>query len=167
MRWPVARPISAIYGEDARRRPLLSTETTQAEMKTLLALLLTTIITAADIQIIDGDTIRVDGRVHRLVGFDTPDSGERARCQSERELAARATARLQQILAAGKTELKRVACACRPGTEGTSSCNYGRLCAVLTTDGRDVGEILIGEGLAHRYVCGSMGCPRRERWCSN
>jgi endonuclease YncB( thermonuclease family) len=133
-------------------------------MKTLFALLLATTITA-DIHVIDGDTVRADGQIYRLVGFDTPESGERAQCQSERMLAARATARLQQIIAAGKTKLERVNCACRSGTEGTSSCNYGRLCAVLTADGRDVGELLISEGLAHKYVCSSTGCPRKQPWC--
>jgi len=136
-------------------------------MKSLFALLIATTTITAGIVVVDGDTIRVDGQVYRLVGFDAPESGDRAKCQSERELATRATARLQQLLTTSKPELKRVACACHPGTEGTSSCNYGRLCAVLTVDGRDVGELLIGDGLAHRYVCGSMSCPPRRPWCSN
>jgi endonuclease YncB( thermonuclease family) len=133
-------------------------------MRALLALLFATTITAG-IVVVDGDTVRANGQIYRLVGFDAPESGDRARCPAERELAARVTARLQRILAAGKTELKRVACACRPGTEGTASCNYGRLCAVLAADGHDVGELLISEGLAHRYVCGDIGCPRRQPWC--
>jgi endonuclease YncB( thermonuclease family) len=48
------------------------------------------------------------------------------------------------------------------GTEGTISCTYGRLCAVLTADGRDVGELLISEGLAHEYICSENRCPRRQ-----
>ena len=108
------------------------------------------LLLASTITVIDGDTVRANDQTYRLVGFDTPESGDRAQCQSERMLAARATARLQQIIAAGKIRLERVNCACRPGTEGTSSCNYGRLCAVLTADGHDVGELLISEGLAHQ-----------------
>jgi endonuclease YncB( thermonuclease family) len=61
--------------------------------------------------------------------------------------------------------LTRVACACRDGTEGTRRCNYGRLCGTLTVDGRDVGDVLIGEGLAHRYTCSGDRCPRRPGWC--
>jgi hypothetical protein len=49
--------------------------------------------------------------------------------------------------------------------EGTRRCNHGRLCGALTVDGRDVGDILIGEWLAHRYVCSGHRCPRRPGWC--
>lgn len=36
---------------------------------------------------------------------------------------------------------------CLPaGAGGTPNCNYGRLCGSLTIGGRDVGQILIGEG---------------------
>jgi hypothetical protein len=45
--------------------------------------------------------------------------------------------------------LTRVVCACRAGQEGTRNCNYGRLCGALSIGGRDVGGILISEGLAH------------------
>jgi endonuclease YncB( thermonuclease family) len=34
----------------------------------------------ADIFVIDGDTISARGRVVRLVGFDAPETGNRARC---------------------------------------------------------------------------------------
>ena len=136
-----------------------------AILKSLFAFLFATTTITADIHVVDGDTVCADGQVYRLVGFDTPESGEQAQCPSERILAARATTHLQQLVTTGKTRLERVACACRPGTEGTPNCNYGLLCAVLTVDGRDVGELLINEGLAHRYVCGSTGCPRKEPWC--
>jgi hypothetical protein len=43
------------------------------------------------IEVIDGDTIRQHGRSVRLVGFDAPESGLRAQCESERTLAAKAT----------------------------------------------------------------------------
>jgi len=29
----------------------------------------------------------------------------------------------------------------------------------------DVGDILISEGLARRFVCGATSCPRRRPWC--
>jgi len=134
-------------------------------MKTLLTLLLGTTVITSDLIVVDGDTVRVDSQTYRLVGFDTAESGDRAKCPAEQVLAARATSRLQQLLATGKTKLERVSCACRPGTEGTPNCNFGRRCAVLTVNGRDVGEILINEGLAHPFVCGAMGCPRKKPWC--
>jgi endonuclease YncB( thermonuclease family) len=42
--------------------------------------------------VIDGDTIRAHGRSVRLIGFDAPESGLRAQCESERTLAAKASA---------------------------------------------------------------------------
>jgi hypothetical protein len=56
-------------------------------------------------------------------------------------------------------------CTYRPGTEGTRACNYGRLCQALRAAGRDVGSILVAEGLARPYVCGRNSYPRRESWC--
>jgi endonuclease YncB( thermonuclease family) len=117
------------------------------------------------ISVVDGDTVRSGGRTYRLVGFDTPERGDLARCARERALAQQATLRLQQLVGSGDVTLQRVACACKAGTEGTSRCNYGRLCGTLRADGQDVGTVLIHEGLAHPYVCSGTGCPRRRSWC--
>jgi hypothetical protein len=120
---------------------------------------------SAQIAVVDGDTVRNNGQSYRLVGFNTPESGRRAGCREERALSAKATDRLEQLVSEGNVDLRRVACACPPGTEGTSACNHGRLCANLYVSGRDVGSILINEGLAERYVCGATSCPRRGDWC--
>ena len=117
------------------------------------------------LRVIDGDTVAAGGDHYRLVGFDTPEKDDLARCDSERVLAARATARLKDLIASGDAQLTRVACAYRPGTEGTRRCNCGRLCGILTVGGRDVGDVLIGEGLAYRYSCSGDRCPRRPGWC--
>jgi endonuclease YncB( thermonuclease family) len=117
------------------------------------------------IEIVDGDTIRSGGYVYRLVGFDTPETGRNARCAREQTLGAAATRRLTELVRGGGHVLARVPCACVAGTEGTGACNYGRLCARLTVQGRDVGSILIGEGLARPYVCGGTSCPPRAGWC--
>ena len=45
------------------------------------------------VDVVDGDTIRARGRTIRLVGIDTPEMGNHAHCERERELAARATMR--------------------------------------------------------------------------
>ncbi|MFB9267506.1 thermonuclease family protein [Bradyrhizobium erythrophlei] len=118
------------------------------------------------IEVVDGDTVRAGGYAYRLVGFDTPEKGNLARCDDERQLAYSATDRLRQLTVRGRPSLRRVPCAgCRSGDEGTQRCNYGRLCGILTVDGRDVGQILIGERLAHPYVCGPRGCPPKQSWC--
>jgi endonuclease YncB( thermonuclease family) len=117
------------------------------------------------IEPIDGDTVRAGGKVYRLVGFDTPERGYLAKCDDERRRADAATARLRDLLATGQSKLEPVACACRAGTEGTSACNFGRLCASLSIGGRDVGAILVGEGLAHPYICSATSCPKRRPWC--
>jgi endonuclease YncB( thermonuclease family) len=117
------------------------------------------------IRVVDADTIFFNGKSYRLVGYDTPEGGPRAKCAAERELAARAVRRLRQIVAGGSLRLQQVSCGCPDGTEGTDRCNHGRLCAVLTVGERDVAQILIGEGLARRYSCRGDNCPPRQPWC--
>jgi endonuclease YncB( thermonuclease family) len=116
------------------------------------------------VEVLDGDTIRVAGETFRLVGFDAPET-YRARCLSEREVGNRATFRLRQLVAGGGLDLERVMCSCATGTEGTRRCNYGRSCGTLRARGQDVGAMLISEGLARAYVCGRTSCPSRESWC--
>ncbi|WP_028748524.1 thermonuclease family protein [Rhizobium mesoamericanum] len=115
----------------------------------------------------DGDTIHVAGEIDgtRLVGYNAPEVFS-PRCASEKDLGDRATARLQELVAAGPVKLTRVPCACKPGTEGTDRCNYGRSCAVLYAGGHDVSSIMISEGLAVPFVCGGTRCPPTPRpWC--
>jgi micrococcal nuclease len=123
---------------------------------------------AEDIGIIDGDTVRIRGEAAnvRLVGFNTPEVSS-AGCSREERLGRRATARLSDLLRTAATvEFQRVRCSCPPGTEGTSRCNYGRSCGTLRVDGRDVGDVLISEGLAVLYLCGPTSCPPRPGdWC--
>jgi len=137
---------------------------------TLLACLIPSLtiaqpIDSKDIRVADGDTISAYGKTYRLVGFDTPETGERARCAKERALGERATARLQALIQAGELDLKEVRCACPEGSEGTRWCNWGRLCGTLTAKGEDVGSILMREGLARPFHCGASRCPKREGWC--
>ena len=116
-------------------------------------------------QVLDGNTIEARGETVRLVDFDTPESGINARCEGERNLAARTTSRLRALVAGGGLDLQIVRCSCPPGAEGTQRCNYGRTCGRLLARGRDVGAILIAEGLARSYVCGRTSCPPRSSWC--
>jgi hypothetical protein len=125
----------------------------------------TTWLESVRLDIIDGDSIRTGRQVYRLVGFNTPEAGDNARCAHERALAEKAARRLRQLVAGGALDLRRVPCACAPGTEGTGQCNYGRYCGTLKVRGQDVGAILIAEGLAERYECKGTSCPPRKNWC--
>ena len=124
-------------------------------------------LASVPIDVIDGDSIRSGGQVYRLVGYDTPESGNDAKCPRERALSAEVTRRLRQLVAGGELDLRRVPCACPRGTEGTGQCNYGQFCGMLKVRGQDVGAILIAEGLAERSVCTRASCPPRKRWCAS
>lgn len=124
-------------------------------------------LTRSQFTITDGDTIRLIGAAKgtRLVGFNAPESIE-PRCDAEADLGRRAKARLKELVATGKLELKMIPCSCPPGTEGTGKCNYGRSWGHLFADGQDVGDVLVSEGLAVPFVCGSTSCPPTPRpWC--
>lgn len=109
--------------------------------------------------IIDGDTFaarvmladdtKITVRV-RLINVDTPEiHGE---CESEIRAAFAAKARLAELLPVGAVaELRDI----------KDDKYLGRIDArVLTSDGRDVGNILIQEKLGRPYSGG-----RREGWC--
>lgn len=123
---------------------------------------------AGDFSVTDGDTVQIRGarKGTRLVGLNTPET-YRPECDRELALGQQATSRLKDLVrTADQVELRLVACACPPGTQGTDDCNFGRSCGVLRVDGRDVSDILIGDGLAVRFQCGQTSCPRLPRpWC--
>jgi micrococcal nuclease len=120
------------------------------------------------VHVIDGDTISFnDGLAHiRLVGFNAPETGSRARCETERQKGVAAGQRLRELVRNGRPEFQQVACSCPSGTEGTNACNFGRRCGTLRVNGVDVGATLIGEGLAVRFTCSTTSCPTLPRpWC--
>jgi endonuclease YncB( thermonuclease family) len=124
-------------------------------------------IESDEVRVIDGDTIRIHHQQPdvRLVGFNAPET-RRAQCDFERDLGGKATARLRDLVRSTRLDFEFVACSCRSGTEGTSSCNYGRRCGTLKANGQDVGVILIRENLAVPFVCGQTRCPPTPKpWC--
>jgi endonuclease YncB( thermonuclease family) len=113
-----------------------------------------------DVYVIDGDTVTVFGAPPnvRLIGLNAPET-HRAQCAAEWARGIQATQRLREIVHAGQLDFAFVACA-------TEANNYGRRCGTLKANGKDVGAILIAEGLAVPFRCGGTRCPATPRpWC--
>jgi endonuclease YncB( thermonuclease family) len=126
-------------------------------------------IASSEIYVIDGDTIRVHDQPPnvRLVGFNAPETWHAA-CPAEQLQGDKAAGRLRELVRASKLDFEYVACSCPTGTQGTPVCNYGRNCGALKASGRDVGEILIAEGLAVPFRCDATRCPPTPRpWCAS
>ncbi|MBS9720142.1 thermonuclease family protein [Tianweitania sp. BSSL-BM11] len=103
--------------------------------------------------ITDGDTIRIGRERIRIANIDAPEL-RKPQCDAERRLAAVAKARLAKLLASGKITLHR-----GDPQDGRLKDRHGRTLATITVDGRDVGDILVEEGLARPWS------GRREPWC--
>ena len=104
----------------------------------------------SQLTVIDGDTVGLFGQSVRLVGFDTPET-YKAQCPEERRLSDTATNSLSELLArASSAQLVYL-----PERD-----QYGRDLARLMLNGRDVADIMVGEGFARRYSGGQRGS-----WC--
>jgi endonuclease YncB( thermonuclease family) len=123
-------------------------------------------ISPGEIEVTDGDTIIARGHEYRLVGFDTPEFWSRSRKVplKERRLALFAAERLQELIEGGELTLSEIQCACPDRAIGTKRCNWGRKCAILAVNGKDVAATLIAEGHAREYVCSRTKCPVRRPW---
>lgn len=108
-------------------------------------------VSASDVLVVDGDTIDHGGDSYRLVGFDTPET-YRPQCGAEKALGLKATKRLAELIqTAGYIDLE---------IEDDVD-RHGRFLAVGQVNGRNVGKILISEGLAREYWGG-----KRQSWCA-
>ena len=114
---------------------------------------------ATQIRVIDGDTFAARVRIWlgtdvevlvRLAGVDAAEL--RGACDSERQLARAARARLEGLLAGAEVWLREV----------RYDKYAGRVLARVETDGRDVAATLAAEGLARPYAGGARGS-----WCAD
>ncbi|MCA0920207.1 thermonuclease family protein [Pseudooceanicola nanhaiensis] len=96
--------------------------------------------------VVDGDTIWFEREKIRLLSIDAPELFS-PKCSQEALQAREARDRLADLLN-GEMRVER---------EGED--RYGRTLARVFVDGRDVGELLVREGLVRRWV------GRREPWC--
>jgi endonuclease YncB( thermonuclease family) len=119
-------------------------------------------VSCASLIVVDGDTIKCDGQNMRLLGggvpfksgVDAPEMGSRAKCEFERDLALKAKARLKELLLAGVPRFE---------DSGARDRTQSRrpLVNVYLPDGREAGQVLMGEGLAREWR------PKhRIDWCN-
>jgi micrococcal nuclease len=100
--------------------------------------------------VVDGDTFWLDGVKIRLSDINTPEVGDPS-CAAEATLGAKATRRLRLLLNAGPFQLTR-------GLRDED--RYGRKLRIALRDGRSLGDTLVDEGLAHRWL------GYKQDWCS-
>lgn len=100
--------------------------------------------------VVDGDTFRLGDRRVRIVGIDAPELAK-PHCPAEAALAARATDRLVQLLNQGPLDLV--------AHRFHGADRFQRDLRVVWHGDRSIGDQLMSEGLAHRYV------GFKRNWC--
>lgn len=101
--------------------------------------------------VVDGDTIHYHGDKIRLTDINAPEISDPA-CDYELTLGERARDRLTELLNAGRFSLVPL-----PDRDTDV---YHRKLRMITRGGRSLGEVLVAEGLAERWV------GFRRDWCS-
>jgi endonuclease YncB( thermonuclease family) len=108
----------------------------------------------ARVQVIDGDTVDIDGTRIRILSIDTPETF-RSRCENELVLGLKAKQRLVELLASGEVSYT---------PDGTD--RFGRTLATVYVGEIDVGDVLLKEGYALPYVPGPEAKAKRlSTWC--
>jgi endonuclease YncB( thermonuclease family) len=125
-------------------------------------------ITVHDITIVDGDTIDAHGQRYRMIGYDTPEvsTPRRKVGQDEKALATVAKERFAELLQSGPLDLTELPCSCSPEKLANGTCNHGRKCAILSLNGKNIGDTLIDEELAAPFICSKTRCPKMPDWPS-
>lgn len=100
--------------------------------------------------VVDGDTFWLEGVKIRLADIDTPEIGS-PKCAGEYQLGMKAKQRLLSLLNEGPFELQA------SGDRDTD--RYGRQLRVAVRNGASIGDQLVAEGLAHKWI-GS-----KQPWC--
>lgn len=107
-----------------------------------------------NINIIDGDTIRMDGITIRIIDLDTPETF-RSRCENELVLGLAAKEHLRSLLDSGAVTY-----------EATGTDRYGRTLANVYVSGVNVGQQMIRDGVALPYQPGKDAkLARLRHWC--
>lgn len=108
-----------------------------------------------DVIAVDGDTFelqRLDGNVRlRLIGWDSPETGDGAGCPEEDALGQKVEARAKELFADGKTLTFK--------PEGLD--RFGRTRAHVYLDGTHIGWLLAQDGLSAPWPTETV----KPRWC--
>ena len=106
-------------------------------------------VPSGKLYVIDGDTFGIDrGPRIRILGIDAPETHP-SRCAEEARLGNEATQKLRELLASSPVTLS-----------GSGYDKYGRELRSVSVNGQDVGDAMIGAGLARSYDGGKRG-----GWC--
>lgn len=98
----------------------------------------------------DGDTIRVDGVKYRLWGIDAPEMQQA--CADGWAAGHEAAAKLRELMA-GRVII------CEP----RATDRYGRIVALCSADGRDLGADMVSVGMAWAFIRYSSDYVQQER----
>lgn len=108
-----------------------------------------------DVVAVDGDTFelqRLDGRVRlRLIGWDSPETGDSAGCAAEDALGQKVEARARALFSDAKTLTFK--------PEGTD--RFGRTRAHVYLDGTHIGWLLAKDGLSAPWPSETV----KPNWC--
>ncbi|MQW35752.1 thermonuclease family protein [Sinorhizobium meliloti] len=108
----------------------------------------------ANVNIIDGDTIHMDGITIRILELDTPETFK-SRCENELVLGLAAKEHLRSLLDSGTVTY-----------EATGTDRYGRTLAKVHVSGVNVGEQMVRDGVALPYQPGKEAkLARLRHWC--
>lgn len=114
---------------------------------------------AAEYRVIDGDTIALGRRTIRVYGIDAPEIHQ-YRCPAEKALGLQSRDALKAMLASGKTRVVKVKKRTRAGALEPIRDKYGRELSRVFVDGKNVGDLLIAQGLAKAYFG-----KTKSSWC--
>ena len=108
-----------------------------------------------DVLAVDGDTFelqRLDGRIRlRLIGWDSPETGNSAECAAEDALGQQVEARARALFADAKTLTFK--------PEGTD--RFGRTRAHVYLDDVHIGWLLAQDGLSKPWLTETV----KPTWC--
>jgi len=98
----------------------------------------------------DGDSFKLGRRQIRITGIDAPELANPL-CPAEAALARRSTDRLRSLLNQGPFDMI--------GHRLNRTDRFGRELMDVSRGGMSIGDRMIAEGLAHRYIAG------KQSWC--